>query len=254
MVLPFSSEGDPVTPDMKLRFYFSFRSPFAAISLYRLRRLVAFLSVDIEMLPLWPEVMFGGHLDNPSDNLFKMSYIFQDAARQAALAGISREPFDQLASLIQLPEGMNYKERKIGVSLGQENWERTHKAFLYALAQGKGWAFADAVCIRRFDFDGKGAADVMDLEIIRSLAESVGLEGEAMIAAIDDPSINTRMESIVLLGEEDGVFGVPFFVLVSDDAVEKFWGNDRLEHVLMQIQGTSALPSLPKVQLVKTVR
>ena len=239
---------------MKLRFYFSFRSPFAAISLYRLRRLELFRDVDIELMPVWPEVVFGGHIDNPTNNLFKMNYIFGDAARQAALAGLDRTPFDRLAERFQLPEGMDYTKQKVGIPIGEEHWERTHKAFLYADNEGKGWAFADAICIRRFDFDGEGAGDVMDYDTIRSLAESVGLEGKATVAAIDDPEIEAQMTSIVRCGEQDGVFGVPFFVLDASDSVEKFWGNDRLEHVLMQIQGDEVLPSLPKVSLMEAVR
>ena len=70
--------------------YFSFRSPFAAIAVYRLRRAPQFADVNIDLLPVWPEIIFGGHMDNPTDNLFKMAYIFGYAARQAELAGLSR--------------------------------------------------------------------------------------------------------------------------------------------------------------------
>ena len=106
---------------LKLRFYFSFRSPFAAISLFRLRRLDAFKDLHIELMPVWPEVIFGGHIDNPSDNLFKMTYIFRDAARQASLAGLDRTPFDLLADRFQLPEGVDYTKQKIGVPVGEEH-------------------------------------------------------------------------------------------------------------------------------------
>ena len=239
---------------MKLRFYFSFRSPFAAISLVRLRRLEVFRDLDISLMPLWPEVIFGGHIDNPTDNLFKMSYIFGDAARQAAQAGLDRTLFDLLADRFQLPEGIDYSKQKVGVPMGEEHWDLTHKALLHADNEGKGWAFADAICVKRFNFDGQGTADVMDREVIRSLAESVGLDGEAALAALDDPAIDEQMDRIIRQSEKDGVFGVPFFVLETSDAVEKFWGNDRLEHVLMQITGADVLPSLPKVSIAEAVR
>ena len=58
------------------RFYFSFRSPFAAIAIYRLRRAAQFGDFEIELIPVWPENIFGGHMDNPTDNLFKMAYLF----------------------------------------------------------------------------------------------------------------------------------------------------------------------------------
>jgi hypothetical protein len=60
----------------KIRFYFSFRSPFAAIAFYRLRRAPQFNGVEFELIPTWPDIIFGGHMDNPTDNLFKMAYIF----------------------------------------------------------------------------------------------------------------------------------------------------------------------------------
>ena len=56
------------------RFYFSFRSPFAAIAIYRLRRAAQFSNFEIELIPVWPENIFGGHMDNPTDNIFKMAY------------------------------------------------------------------------------------------------------------------------------------------------------------------------------------
>ncbi len=71
------------------RFYFSFRSPFAAIAFYRLRRSPLFKDVKFELIPLWPENIFGGHMENPADSLFKVAYIFSDAAphgRQRKLA------------------------------------------------------------------------------------------------------------------------------------------------------------------------
>ena len=75
----------------KIKFYFSFRSPFSGVALYRMRRLACFNQVDIELLPIWPEIIFGGHMDNPTDNLFKLSYVFNDAARQAEEAGLHTE-------------------------------------------------------------------------------------------------------------------------------------------------------------------
>lgn len=237
-----------------LRCYFSFRSPFAAIALYRLRRLREFADIDIELMPVWPDIMFGGHIDNPTDNVFKMAYIFGDAARQAELAGLDRTPFDQLAAMFELPEKADYRSEKVGVSLGEENWEPTHKAFLFARQQDKGWAFADAVCVRRFNLDGQGTANVMNPDVIAALSAEVGLEGEAVLAAISDAAIDEEMNRIIARSEADGVFGVPFFVLEKGDGIEKFWGNDRLEHVLMCINGAKVLPNLPQVFLPETCR
>ena len=234
---------------ISLRCYFSFRSPFAAIALYRLRRLNDFADISIELMPVWPEVVFGGHIDNPTDNLFKIAYIFGDAARQAEVAGIDRSYFDAIASNFTLPEEADYKTKKLGIQMPEEHWEGPHKAFLYAQHQGKGWAFADALCIRRFNFDNKGAADIMNPEVLDSLAEEVDLDVSAMRAAIASPEIEDEMQNVIRESEKDGVFGVPFFVLDMDGEIERYWGNDRLEYVLMRINGQRTLPSLPQVSL-----
>eukprot|EP01047_Picozoa_sp_COSAG01_P008488 COSAG01_NODE_335_length_18690_cov_7.693185_16_plen_74_part_00 len=58
-----------------LTCYFSFRSPFAWVAVHRLRRAPELAACDIELIPTWPEVIFGGHMDNPSDNIFKLAYV-----------------------------------------------------------------------------------------------------------------------------------------------------------------------------------
>jgi 2-hydroxychromene-2-carboxylate isomerase len=106
----------------KFRFYFSFRSPFAAIAYYRLRRSALFNAFDIEMIPVWPEIIFGGHMDNPSDNLFKVAYVFADAARQADEAGLSSAYLRATAARLKLPKGIDYRKQKVGLNLPPENW------------------------------------------------------------------------------------------------------------------------------------
>ncbi len=235
-----------------LKCFFSFRSPFACISVVRLRRAAEFRDVDIKLMPVWPDIVFGGHMDNPTDNLFKMAYIFEDAGRQAEVAGINRSLFDQYAQIFQLPENVDYSEKKLGIDMGEEHWERPHKAFLYAEAHGKGWEFADRVCIRRCNFDGMGSADVMKDEVIVEIAEACGLDGTAMIKAIDDPAVEGQCQTIIKASESAGVFGVPFFVLESGASSDRFWGNDRLEYILRQLRGCQDLPVIAPTPLAAT--
>lgn len=137
------------------------------------------LGVELELMPVWPEIIFGGHMDNPTDNLFKLSYVFHDAARQAREAGLDAANLERIASRIPKPTAAEMKERKAGLELPPEHWEILHHAFLHAAAEGKGWAFGEAMSIRRFGFDGDPPADITDPEVIAGIATSVGLDGDA---------------------------------------------------------------------------
>jgi 2-hydroxychromene-2-carboxylate isomerase len=239
-----------------VRFYFSFRSPFAAIAFYRLRRSPLFKDVKFELIPLWPENIFGGHMDNPTDSLFKVAYIFSDAARQAEEAGLPSAPFNARTDQFKLPAGMDYSKEKAGLKMPEEPWRITHLAFLYAQGKGKGWAFADAVFSRRFDFDGKGSKNVMDPEVLGKIADRVGLDVVKTVNAHTSGRFDEIHRKMIQQGEADGVFGVPFFVIEHGEDNEVFWGNDRLPFLHKAITHSEALPvisadSLQKIQATR---
>lgn len=237
-----------------IRFYFSFRSPFAAIAFYRLRRAPQFNAFEFELLPVWPDNIFGGHMDNPTDNIFKMAYIFDDAARQADLAGIDPQPFQALAKAFQLPEQADYASEKVGFKMPDEHWEIPHMAFHYAAQRGLGWQFGDAVFTRRFNLDGAGGVDVMDRNVIETIANDMGLDGAAAAGVSETGEFDADQQRISAMGERDGVFGVPFFVVEQDNTRQTFWGNDRLEYLLRALTGCERLPEISKDQLRKVQR
>jgi len=227
-----------------VRFYFSFRSPFAGIALHRVLHCPEFSDTAFELIPVWPEIIFGGHMDNPSDNLFKLVYIFQDAARQADVAGLDSGHLRRLSSRFALPEEADYRSAKVGVTTGPEPWEVPHGAFLHARQHDREQAFAEAVFTRRFGFDGDATADVLNPEVLSALAEQVGLDGKEALEAHRTPAVMDAFEAIRQRGERDGVFGVPFFVLERSERRESFWGNDHLEYLLRAIRGSADLPRL----------
>lgn len=232
-----------------IRFYFSFRSPFAAIALYRLRRAPQFRGVSVELMPVWPSVIFGGHMDNPTDNYFKMAYIFGDAVRQAELAGMRTDWFQALSKRFELPAEADYRARKMGLELPAEPWEIPHSAFWYAHERGVGWSFCEAVFARRFDLDGRGTADVLNPQVVAEIAAGVGLDGTRAAQAHTVGEFDQQQRQVIEAGERDGVFGVPFFALDGADGVETFWGNDRLEHILRRLAGGGELPAIPASSL-----
>jgi 2-hydroxychromene-2-carboxylate isomerase len=235
----------------RIRFYFSFRSPFAAIAFYRLRRAPQLGDIPIELMPVWPAIIFGGHMDNPTDNYFKMAYIFGDAVRQAELAGLDTRQLKELARRFPLPQDVDYSREKYGLKLGEEHWEIPHAAFLFAQRQGLGWTFGEEIFLRRFNLDGLGAADVLDPAVVEKVADQVGLDGTAAARAHETGEFDERLRQIIAASERDGVFGVPFFALEQHGSVETFWGNDRIEHVLRTLSGAEELPFIPKESLTE---
>ena len=225
-----------------IRFYFSFRSPFAAIAFYRLRRSPLFKDVEFELIPLWPENIFGGHMDNPTDSLFKMAYIFSDAARQAEEAGLPSAQFHAMADQLKLPADVDYSKEKVGLQMPEEPWWITHFAFLCAQENGKGWAFGDAVFTRRFDFDGKGSKNVMDPEVLGEIAEEVGLDPVEVANTHTSGRFDEAHGEMVKQSEADGVFGVPFFVIENAEGNQAFWGNDRLPFLHKAATNSEILP------------
>ena len=61
--------------------------------------------------------------------------------------------------------------------------------------------------------------------MIIEVGKRVGLEANALAAAIDDPARHARLAANWAQAQQQGVIGVPTFVV--DEEI--FWGNDRLD-------------------------
>ena len=72
---------------------------------------------------------------------------------------------------------------------------------------------------------------VITRDVLGELASEIGLARSELIAALDAPDVIAKHEAVLDRAIQDGVFGVPTFVV----AGQVFWGNDRLplvEHAL----------------------
>lgn len=67
--------------------------------------------------------------------------------------------------------------------------------------------------------------DMSRPESLLACADRAGLDGQALLAAADNPPIRQRYEDALGQAVEAGVFGAPSYVLDG----EVFWGQDRLE-------------------------
>ena len=58
-------------------------------------------------------------------------------------------------------------------------------------------------------------------------AAALGIDKEALGAALQDGEVKARLRTEVEAALEKGVFGAPFFILGD----EHFWGCDRMDHL-----------------------
>ena len=66
--------------------------------------------------------------------------------------------------------------------------------------------------------------DISDAAIVVEVAKSLGIEGDALAAALEDPALKDRTKKEVDAAIARGVFGSPFFIIDG----EPFWGVDRM--------------------------
>lgn len=83
--------------------------------------------------------------------------------------------------------------------------------------------FVHAV-FRAYYVDGR---NISDPDEILAIAQSVGLDKDAMATGIADQSIKDALRISIEKAIELGVFGSPFMIIDN----ELFWGSDRLEQI-----------------------
>ncbi len=74
--------------------------------------------------------------------------------------------------------------------------------------------------------------DISSAEKIAELCERVGINREAALSAVADPTVKERLKREVDASLAAGVFGSPFIVVDG----EPFWGSDRLEQVVAWLE------------------
>ncbi|NNL65591.1 MAG: hypothetical protein HKP30_05065, partial [Myxococcales bacterium] len=180
-----------------IRFYFSFRSPYAWLATERLEAELGDLGVPIERVPIYPTPeMFP---NDPSALPNKVAYLVQDIRRLVRAQGLS----------VRFP------------SVADCDWAVPHAAFLGAQVQGAGQAFMVEIFRKRFA-EGQ---DVGQDAVIGDAAERAGLDRAAVLEAAHSEAFQTEASAGWTRGvEADGIFGVPSFVF----AGKLYFGQDRM--------------------------
>ena len=84
----------------------------------------------------------------------------------------------------------------------------------------KAKAFAKAV-YKAYFVDGQ---DISAPDVVLPIAKSLGVDGDALAAALNDPAVKDRAKQEVEKIIAKGAFGSPFFIVDG----ESFWGTDRM--------------------------
>ncbi len=180
-----------------IRFYFSFRSPYAWIATERFDAELGDLPAPVERIPIYPKA--GGFPNDPTSLPDKLAYMAQDVPRLARELGLK----------VRFPPSPD------------TDWALSHAAFFEAESQGAGPRFMLEVYRKRF-CEG---LDLGDGEVIADAARRAGLDAEAILEAGHSEALREKAAAgWQLAAERDHVFGVPSFVY----AGRLYWGQDRM--------------------------
>lgn len=197
----------------RIRFYFSFRSPYAWIAAERLEPELGDLGVSVECLPIFPtpELFPNDPVAVPG----KIAYMAQDVPRLARRQGLP----------VRFP------------AASDTDWALPHAAFLgtAAASQDDGRRLMIALFRKRF----AEGLDVGEDEVVADAARAAGLAPEAVLAA--GHSAELRAESAEgwrRAVERDQIFGVPSFIF----AGRLYWGQDRMDFLRDAVLRKRAAP------------
>lgn len=186
--------------DRVVSFYFAFNSPYSFLASSRIERELAPLNVELRCKPVYSPRAGGA----PDPNSPKFRYMFEDVRRFADAYGLKLNP-GPLADT---------RNACIG--------------FLFAQDRGVGAAFRHSVYAARF----LEAKNIGDQEVLAHAAGQCDLDRDEFIAALKDQRYLGALDSSNKEAAADGVFGFPFFVADG----KRFWGNDRIEWLIREIQ------------------
>jgi len=185
-----------------LELFYSFRSPYAYLSLRSAYRIAAAFGLKVNVRPVLPMVMRG--LPMPKA---KLLYIVRDAKREAARLGV---PFARFAD-----------------SLGAAA-ERCIATFYYSKGEGKDRDFL----LEAGNAIWNEGIDVASDDGLRELTERVGLFWPEVKRALENDEWRKPCEASREAMTDLGVWGVPVF-RIGDTAL---WGQDRDWLVARQIE------------------
>lgn len=187
-----------------IEFWFDFTSPYSYLAATRIDDLAAKHGRTVTWHPFLLGAIFqktGGQ--PPLDVPLKGDYSRRDFARSARFLGV---PF-RFPARFPLPT------------------QAAARAFYWLDAQFPTLAkpFAQAMFTALF-VEGR---DISAPEVVLDLAAGLGIEREALSAALASPPLKAQLVAVNQAALDKGIFGAPFVIIDG----EPFWGADRLPQI-----------------------
>jgi 2-hydroxychromene-2-carboxylate isomerase len=191
-----------------VEFYFDFGSPTAYLAHKRLQQLQAQYGFVIDYRP----VLLGG--------VFKATGNMSPVAIPAKGKYMLEHDLPRFAGLYGVPLNFN--------PFFPINTLNLMRGAVAALQEGFFEPYIDAL----FDAVWVDGKDLGDLEVVKSVLESAGIDVDKVMTSIQDPAIKSALIANTEEAVERGVFGVPTVFLGS----EMYFGQDRLQFVEQAMQ------------------
>lgn len=187
-----------------IAFYFDFSSPYGYLAALRIDELAAKHGRAVAWKPMLLGVSFKATGSEPLMNIpLKGDYSRRDLARTARLQGV---PF-------AIPEPFPFAS------------VAACRAFYWLDDRDPAKARALAKALYRAAFaEGRVIGDAQG---VIAVARALGIDGDALAAALKDPAVKQRLRDEVDDKVAKKIFGSPYFVVDG----EPFWGNDRLDQI-----------------------
>lgn len=191
------------SPAMKhIDFYFDLSSPYSYLAATQLGPLAAKHCATLAWKPMVLAAVFKA-ADNhmPAQSPPKAKHMFDDLQRWAKQYGV--------------PFAMN--------SRFPLNAIKPERLILAAEATGRSGELALALFRAMWVED----RDISSAEVMADISRSLGLDADALLAAIETPAVKDKLRANTDEAIALGAFGAPTMVV----GAEIFWGNDRLHHL-----------------------
>lgn len=195
----------------QIDFFWDPASPYTYLAATQIEAIAADCGATVSWKPFLLGKAFEASGNRPPISVpAKGKHLFVDLRRWATLYGVP----------LQFPKSFPV------------NSVAAERAAIAAANAGKAAEFAQALMGAHW---GEGR-DISQPDELKAVANSIGLDGEAILAATQDPAVKERLKANTEEAVKRGVFGAPTF-FVGD---EMFWGNDRMELLRAFLKGQLA--------------
>lgn len=185
-------------------FYFDYSSPYGYFGSCRIEALAAKYGREVVWRPILLGAVFKVTGGQPLPTVpLKGDYARRDILRCARYYGIPLKIPSKFPVATQAPARATY--------------------WLWDRDPAKAKALAAALFRAYFVED----RDISSPEVTAEVAAGVGLDGEALRAALQEPAVKERVRAETDAALARGVFGSPFFIVDG----EPFWGVDRMDQL-----------------------